>query len=35
MKAVDEIEVACTRLLMTLETNAPARDRSQGISTRN
>jgi hypothetical protein len=35
MKAVDEIEAACTRLLISLETNAPARDRSQGISARN
>ncbi len=34
MKAVDEIEDACTRLLMALETSAPARERSQGISAR-
>ena len=32
--AVDEIEAACTRLLAELETSAPARERSLGVSTR-
>jgi hypothetical protein len=32
--AVGEIEAICTRLLAALETNAPAKERSLGVSSR-